>query len=86
MNLTNKTTVRRKKSALAAANGQIIRVTKKSDLKSTRDGVALEASQAVTQLQGVQARIFLLFKRIEKTYKRAIKRAARKIVNDGKAD
>ena len=66
--------------------GSITRQTKRSDIRGTRDAVALEAKLASLQLQATQANIFSLFKRINKTYRRAIKRAARKIVTEGKAD
>ena len=62
------------------------RQNKKSDLRSLRDAVKDEAKMSAVQLQAVKAQIFHVFRRIEKKYKLSIKRAARRIVKEGRAE
>ena len=65
---------------------QISRQSKKNDLMGQRDTIREEALVTKVQLQAVKAQVLMLFKKIEKTYKKNIKRAAKRIVNEGKAD
>ena len=64
----------------------LTRQNKKSDLRGLRDAVKDEANLSSVQLQAVKAQVFTVFRKIEKRYKLAIKRAARRIVKEGRAE
>ena len=64
----------------------LTRHNKKNDVRLMRDHMRDEAEMTAAQLRGVKSRIFDLVKQIHKRYKKAIKKAARKIVDEGRAD
>lgn len=66
-------------SAKTAAQ-MVGRATKKSELQNKVDREREEALESQVKLQAVKARIFALFKKIQKNYKKAVKRAACRIV------
>ena len=71
---------RRKHSFGGFGEMPMTRQNKKSDLRVKRDHMKDEAELMAAQLRGVKARIYDLAKQIQKKYKRAIKKAAKKIV------
>ena len=75
-----------KSGSVAMMCAQTNRATRKSDLQTRRDTVWEESRETKIQLEALRARIFATLKKVNKSYKRAIKRAAKRIVEQGRAD
>lgn len=74
-------------AAIKFDNKQAIgRATKKSELRNLVDRSREEALGSKMQLQATKASVFVLFKKIQKNYKKSVKKAAKRIVNEGCAE